>query len=115
MSSIKTKPKTAKQASMPSADLDETNSNVLTASEAAAYLRVTEADLIRMVESGEAPGRRIGSQWRFYKPALQQWLGAVTGKKGLLRQLGALGDDPDLEAMLSQIYQRRGRPETENG
>jgi excisionase family DNA binding protein len=115
MPSTKSKPKTMKSASMPSAALDMTNVNVLTASEAAAYLRVTETDLLRMAERGEAPGRRIGAQWRFYKPALQQWLGATTGKKGLLSQLGAVKDDPDLEAMLSQIYRRRGRSETENG
>jgi excisionase family DNA binding protein len=116
MATAKTKSKTpAKSAALPPNHADGVNANVLTASEAAAYLRVPEPDLLLMACSGELPGRKIGAQWRFYKPALQQWLGVTAGKKGLLSQLGALGDDPHLEAMLSQIYKRRGRSETENG
>jgi excisionase family DNA binding protein len=88
---------------------------VLTLAEAAAYLRVPEADLLRLVSTQGLPGRKVGVEWRFLKLALQRWLATASCRKGLLSQLGAARDDPYLEEMLKEIYQRRGRPETEEG
>jgi excisionase family DNA binding protein len=90
-------------------------SEVLTLAEAAAYLRVPEADVLQIVSTQGLPGRKIGKEWRFLKFALQRWLGTAPGKRGLLSQLGAAKDDPYLEEMLKEIYKRRGRPETEEG
>jgi excisionase family DNA binding protein len=79
---------------------------VLTLAEAAAYLRVEATEIDRLADTGVLPGQKIGGQWRFYKPALQHWLG--TPKKiGLLSQVGALKNDPHLDDMLKEIYQRR--------
>jgi excisionase family DNA binding protein len=94
--------------------------DVLTLSEAAAYLRLPEADVIGLVHSQGLPGRLIGDQWRFLKAAIQQWLstGAPTPQTRKAAQLalaGAWKDDPDLEAMVEEIYRRRGRPITEDG
>jgi excisionase family DNA binding protein len=86
---------------------------VLTLAETAAYLRVPEANVLQLVSTQGLPGRKIGEDWRFLKAALQNWLSAPAGKKGLLSQIGALKDDPHREEMLRDIYQRRGRPETE--
>jgi excisionase family DNA binding protein len=47
---------------------------VLTADQAAELLQVEAAALIAMAEAGELPGRRIGEQWRFSRPALLDWL-----------------------------------------
>jgi excisionase family DNA binding protein len=91
------------------------NLEVLTLAEAAAYSRVPEADVLQVVSTQGLPARKIGQEWRFLKIALQRWLGAAQGKTGLLSQLGAAKDDPYLEEMLKEIYQRRGRPETEEG
>src|SRR5689334_23086711 len=49
---------------------------VLTLAEAAAYLRVSEAEVVRLVQQQDLPGRLIGTEWRFLKPALQDWLRA---------------------------------------
>jgi excisionase family DNA binding protein len=89
---------------------------VLTLAEAAAYLRVPEAEIVRLVGPQGLPGRLIGSEWRFSRAALQQWLQAPSGpsSREALRSLaGSWKDDPHIEELLQDIYQRRGRPMTE--
>ena len=48
--------------------------DVMTAAEAAAYLRVAEADVQAMVDSGELKARKIGAQVRISKAALDEFL-----------------------------------------
>lgn len=91
---------------------------VLTLSEAAAYLRLSEADTVRLVHSQDLPGRYTGSEWRFLKAALQQWLstGSPTSqsrKEAQLALIGAWKDDPDIEEIVREAHKRRGRPITE--
>jgi excisionase family DNA binding protein len=91
---------------------------VLTLAEAAAYLRVPEADLLQLVNQREIPARQIGGEWRILKPALQDWLrGSLPkpSKEAVLALAGAWKDDPYLDEMLRDIYKRRGRPMTEEG
>lgn len=89
---------------------------VLTLAEAAAYLRVPEEDVASMVTAGRLPARQIGEEWRFSRAGLQEWLGSsVRRREGLLSQIGAFKDDPDLDKMLKEIYRQRGRPMTEEG
>lgn len=90
---------------------------VLTLAEAADYLRVAEAEVVRMVGPRGLPGRLIGSEWRFSKTALDQWLRtppAPSTKESLLALTGVWKDDPDVEGMLMEIYRQRGRPMTED-
>ena len=47
---------------------------VLTLAEAAAYLRLPEAEVERLVRTEGLPGRAVGEEWRFLKTALQDWL-----------------------------------------
>lgn len=89
--------------------------DVLTLEEAAAYLRVAAADVVRMIGAEDLPARKFGTQWRFYKAALQIWLSAPPAKRGLLGELGKIKDDPYMEEMLRDIYKRRGRPEVPEG
>jgi excisionase family DNA binding protein len=86
---------------------------VLTLAEAAAYLRVAEAEVARIAGSHGLPGRRIGSEWRFSRAAVQDWLRRPSMKESLLRLAGAWKDDPHLDEMLDEIYRQRGRPMTE--
>ena len=89
---------------------------VLTLAEAAAYLRVGEATILQAIQHQGLPARQLGADWRFLKSALQDWLRVwPRNNQSLLAHLGAVRDDPYLEEMLTQIYQRRGRPETEEG
>jgi excisionase family DNA binding protein len=48
--------------------------DVLTPAQAAELLQVQEQDVIELAEEGALPGRRIGEQWRFSRPALIAWL-----------------------------------------
>ena len=47
---------------------------VLTPDQAAELLQVEPGDVIALAEAGTLPGRRIGEQWRFSRPALIAWL-----------------------------------------
>jgi excisionase family DNA binding protein len=47
---------------------------LLSPSDAAATLGVSEADVIASLESGDLKGKKIGSQWRITKAALTQFL-----------------------------------------
>jgi excisionase family DNA binding protein len=90
---------------------------VLTASEAAAYLRVAEAEVLRLADRQELPGRQIGNEWRFLKAGLQDWLRSPerkSGKEALLALAGAWKDDPDIEEIVRKAHVRRGRRITEN-
>lgn len=50
--------------------------DVLSLDEAAALLRVNSDDIKEMAEAGELPARKVGSQWRFSRSALLNWLQA---------------------------------------
>lgn len=115
MPATKVKLRTPKRKSTPTAPEAVGGAEVLTLVEAAEYLRVSEEDVLRMIEVYGLPGRQFGGSWRFFKPALQQWLGTSPRKKGLLSQIGALKDDPYRQELLRELYERRGRPETEQG
>ena len=91
---------------------------VLTLSEAAAYLRLAEAEVLRFVDEQALPARRLGDEWRFLKAAIQDWLRAglppKPSKEAQLAVIGSWKNDPYLEEELKKIYQRRGRPSIED-
>jgi excisionase family DNA binding protein len=90
---------------------------VCTLPEVAAYLRLPETDVLRLVDEQGLPARRLGNQWRFLKLAVQRWLSTPPPKashEGIWAAAGSLKDDPYLDEMLKEIYRRRGRPMTED-
>lgn len=97
---------------------EERSGEVLTLSEAAAYLKLAEADVLRLVDEQALPARRLGQEWRFLKTAIQDWLrtGAPpkASKEAQLAVIGSWKDDPYLEEELKEISRRRGRPRTED-
>jgi excisionase family DNA binding protein len=91
---------------------------VLTLAEAAAYLRLPEEEVVRLVHMQDLPGRFAGTQWRFLKTAIQEWLSKPPpkySKEGQRSVAGLLRDDPDLVPMVEEIYRKRGRPITDDG
>ncbi len=89
---------------------------VLTLSEAAAYLRVAEEDVARLAALKELPGRQIGSEWRFLKAGLPDWLrtpARISGRDAMLALAGAWKDDPDIDRIVQEAHRRRGRRVTE--
>jgi excisionase family DNA binding protein len=91
---------------------------VLDLQTAAAYLKVTEEDVLRMVREHGLPGRQVGEGWRFLKAAIRQWLAAGTPpqpsrKEAQLALAGKYRDDPDLMRICKEAYEQRGRSMSE--
>ena len=111
---------------------------VLTLAEAAAWLRVSEAQLLTAVEAHAIPHNRIGDERRFSKAALERWLsGGANGngvplqddtlfkksmsavspgrsrtheeRQHLLAVIGSMSHDESWEPMVEQIYRERAR------
>jgi excisionase family DNA binding protein len=119
MPRTKKKPKPLATTSEP-ATVNLPMGDVLTLSEAAAYLRVSEADVVRIIHEQALPARQLGTEWRFLKSAIQQWLSCgktalQANKEAWASIIGAWKDDPTVEDMLEEIYRQRGRPITEDG
>jgi excisionase family DNA binding protein len=66
----------APQAVSASGGVNGPAAEVFTLAEAAAYLRLPEQDVLRMIQEQGLPARQVGTEWRFLKAAIQQWLGA---------------------------------------
>ena len=47
---------------------------VLTAEQASQLLQIPEPTLLELAESGQLPGRKLGTVWRFARVALVEWL-----------------------------------------
>jgi excisionase family DNA binding protein len=90
---------------------------VLTLAEAAMYLRLPEADVLRLVNEQGLPARHLATEWRFLKSAIQTWLSAPPSggrDQGIWAAAGALKDDPYLDDMLKEIERMRGRTANED-
>jgi excisionase family DNA binding protein len=48
--------------------------DILTLSEAAAYMRVGEEDVLEVIKSGELKAKKIGSSYRISKQAIDEFL-----------------------------------------
>jgi len=88
---------------------------VFTLPEAAAYLRLSEDEVVQLVHSQALPGRFTGHEWRFLKSAIQQWLSSASPtaqarKQAQLTLAGKYKDDPDLMRICAEAYRQRGRP-----
>lgn len=89
-------------------------SEVLTLTDTAAYLRVTEPEVLRLVQDQGLPGRRVGEDWRFLKVAIERWLCSpelVDPGRFWQTHFGALQEDPYLADIVRGAYRKRGRPE----
>lgn len=52
--------------------------NIMTVRDVAAYLRMSEAKVYRLVKQRHIPAARIGKAWRFRKDLLDDWLSQAT-------------------------------------
>ena len=64
----------ANQAEPKAANGEAAMPSVMTPSEAAAVLRVSEEDVIAAIQSGDLKARKIGSAYRISKEALEKFL-----------------------------------------
>ena len=54
--------------------MKEKGQDILTAEEAAQYLRVSPRTLRELAGSGAIPARKVGREWRFSRSTLHEWL-----------------------------------------
>ena len=57
------------------------SSEILTLSELVEYLRLPQSTLEQLALEGDIPGMQVGSDWRFHRQAIDQWLGVSTGER----------------------------------
>ena len=71
----------------------------------AAYLHVDPAQVVRLVERGKLPGRKVGGQWRFAQAEIHHWLEERIGlssdeelvhMEGALRRAAGETDQPPI-------------------
>jgi len=108
------KPKPTKRPAIP---VESVTADVLTLPEAAAYLRVSEDEVVRLVREQDLPARLLGTEWRLLKAAIQDWLRTPPprgSKEAVLSTAGSMKDDPFLLDELEEIYRRR-RQDAEEG
>lgn len=48
--------------------------DVLTADEAAKFLRVSRLTLVKLAQAKKLPSRKVGRQWRFSRGLLDAWI-----------------------------------------
>jgi PTS system nitrogen regulatory IIA component len=52
----------------------KTNDKWLTIDELAQYLKMGRTKLYTMAQQGKVPGNKVGSQWRFDREEIDQWI-----------------------------------------
>lgn len=93
--------------------------DVLTLSQAAAYLQVPENVVRDEAETGRIVGQKPGGEWRFLRGCIVDWLrsgGTVeaprktkSSKQRMLALAGIWKDDPTVDAMVEELYRERKR------
>jgi excisionase family DNA binding protein len=85
--------------------------DVLTLAEAAAYLRLQEAEVVRLIGEQRLPARQVGSEWRFLLTAIRHWLGTgkppVSNKEAWSKLVGVWKDDPTLEELRKEMKRQQ--------
>jgi len=66
----------AQPAAQPAAPAGGAAPDVMSPAQAAAYLQVTEADVLQMIQGGQIKAKQIGAQYRISKAALDEFLKA---------------------------------------
>jgi excisionase family DNA binding protein len=80
---------------------------VLTLGEAAAYLRLPEEEIMRLVREQALPARQVGTEWRFLLGAIRDWLRTskpeIANKEAWMKLAGVWKDDPTVDQLREEI------------
>jgi PTS system nitrogen regulatory IIA component len=80
---------------------------IMTLTEIAGYLKVSEKTVLRMVQSGQFPGVKVSNQWRFVRAVVDDWLSArmyAAPKKDLL---GVISTAPHVIPITRLVSRKR--------
>lgn len=61
--------------------MTETDGEILTLEEVAAYLKAGKRTVYRLAQKGEVPGFKLGGTWRFRRCELDRWIAESINKK----------------------------------
>lgn len=61
--------------------MTETDGEILTLEEVAAYLKAGKRTVYRLAQKGEVPGFKLGGTWRFRRSELDRWIAESINKK----------------------------------
>jgi excisionase family DNA binding protein len=92
--------------------------DVLTLTEAAAYLRLPEAEVMNLIREKGLPAQQAGSEWRLLLAGIRDWLRMGTARKSSkeawMELAGVWRDDPHFQDLLREIDQGGSRPIAED-
>jgi len=83
----------------------------MTLAEIASYLKVAQKSVLRMLQKGEIPGAKVGSQWRFLRSVVDDWLISrmqSVGKPDLVRVIKTAEKTASLSDLVSPDLVRLG-------
>ncbi|OGK96839.1 MAG: hypothetical protein A3J45_01675, partial [Candidatus Rokubacteria bacterium RIFCSPHIGHO2_02_FULL_69_13] len=85
----------------------EPASDIFTIGEVAAYLKLPVSTVYRLAERREIPGHKVGRQWRFQRPVIDEWL----RKRSEMRTTTILvaDDDDDVRQVLAEALEGPAR------
>lgn len=61
--------------------MTETDGEILTLDEVAAYLKAGKKTVYRLAQQGQIPGFKLGGTWRFRRTELDRWIAAQIADK----------------------------------
>lgn len=61
-----------------------TTPEVMTISDLAVYLQMSQSSLYKLVQRGSVPGHKVGRHWRFHKVSIDSWLQESSAKAARL-------------------------------
>jgi excisionase family DNA binding protein len=91
-------------------DVGVLGNQVLTLTEAARFIRVSEKTLGGMARDGRIPAQKVGREWRFLRHALEDWLQGTLGRE-TVSEPSALYNQLDLFEETAPV---EGIPKTSN-
>lgn len=93
--------------------------DILTLEQATAFLQVSTRTLQRLVRDGQMPGRQVGSQWRFDREQLRQWVRGERAEETIAAQIALIEKEAarfglDLPETLVDLQQQAVRRRAES-
>jgi excisionase family DNA binding protein len=61
--------------------MTDTDDEILTLDEVAAYLKAGKRTVYRLAQKGEVPAFKLGGMWRFRRSELDRWIAESINKK----------------------------------
>ena len=82
-------------------------SDIFTVPEVATYLKLPVSTVYRLVERREIPAHKVGRQWRFQRPVIDEWLRRRS--ETLSSTILVVDDEEEIRALLAEVLQTEGR------